>query len=453
MKKEKAMKLSAFIVDNIELIIQEWENFAKTIFPENQKINVKELRDHAKKMLMRIVNDMDKPQSKSEQEEKSKGRAMKKYKVSPAEEHGGARLAEGYSMNNLISEFRALRASVMKIVSNSSRKTPLYDLYDMVRFNEAIDQAVAESVAEYMDLKDKQIRQFNKMVSGGLDLYYTLDLEGNIIYMNSAMEALYPKPRHEILGKTIYNHEMPKPADVLEYIQYIIATGKSPEGEVTCKDSSGNDHFFKYKFSPVFDQNGKIEAISGVSHEVTEQKLAEKQIWKNANYDLLTGLSNRLMFNNKLEHLIKDSKRSGESIALLFIDLDRFKEINDTLGHMEGDCLLKQAAERINISIRESDTASRIGGDEFTVILNNVLDAEQARIIAEKLLANLRKPFKLKKKIVQITASIGITLSPQDGVRLDVLLKNADQAMYASKKSGRDCCTFWKLKSLDEERI
>jgi diguanylate cyclase (GGDEF)-like protein/PAS domain S-box-containing protein len=395
-----------------------------------------------------IVTDIDKPQSKLEQEKKSKGFSLKDDKeVTPAEEHGTARLAEGYSMNNLISEFRALRASVIKLASDPSRKIPLPDPYDMVRFNEAIDQALSESVAEYTVIKEKQIRQFNKMISGGLDLYYILDLEGNIIYMNAAMGDLYPKQRHEILGKAIYNYKMPKAADVLEHIQYIIATGKSREGEISYKDNLGNDHFFKYKLAPVFDQNEKIEAIYGVSHEITEQKLAEKQIWKNANYDLLTGLSNRLMFNNKLEQGIKDSKRSGEPIALLFVDLDGFKEINDTLGHMEGDLLLKQTAERINSCIRETDTASRIGGDEFTVILNNVQGAEQAKIIAEKLLSKLRKPFQLKKKIVHITASIGITLSPQDGLMPDVLLKNADQAMYASKKSGRDCCTFWSLKS------
>lgn len=235
-------------------------------------------------------------------------------------------------------------------------------------------------------------------------------------------------------------------ADALEHIQHIIRTGENCEGEVSHKDDLGNEHFFKYKFEPIFDDHGKLEAIAGVSREITEQKLSEKQIWYNANYDLLTGLANRLMFNDKLTQAIKDSKRSGESIALLFIDLDGFKKVNDTLGHVEADFLLKQAAKRINSCVRETDTASRIGGDEFTVILNSVQDAKQAKMVAEKLLSELRKPFKLNKNTFRLTASIGITMSPQDGLTPDVLLKNADQAMYASKKSGRDCCIFWSLK-------
>lgn len=438
------MKLSTFIVDNIEPILQEWENFAITIFPKNQKINIKELRDHAKQMLMRIVTDIDEPQSKLEQTKKSKGLALRNDKdATPAEEHGGARLAQGYSMNNLIAEFRALRASTIKLFGDAGRIKLLSDPYDLVRFNEAIDQALSESVAEYTFVKEKQIRHFNKMISGGLDLYYTLDLEGNIIYMNTAMSQLYPNPPHEILGKAIYNFEMPNVANALEHIQHIIRTGENCEGEVSYKDDLGNGHFFKYKFEPIFDDNGKLEAIAGVSREITEQKLSEKQIWYNANYDLLTGLANRLMFNDKLIQAIKDSKRSGESIALLFIDLDGFKKVNDTLGHVDADFILKQVAKRINSCVRETDTASRIGGDEFTVILNGVQDAKQTKIVAEKLLSELRKPFKLNKTTLHLTASIGITMSPQDGITPDVLLKNADQALYASKKSGRDCCIFW----------
>ena len=435
------MKLSTFIVDNIESILQEWENFARTIFPKNQQVNINDLRDHAKQMLMCIVNELDEPQSDWEQEQKSKGLAIRNTKeLTPAELHADTRLAAGYSINHLISEYRALRASVIKLSKDSGRKILLSDPYDMVRFNEAIDQALSESVAEYMITQEKQRHKFNKMVSGGPDLHYILDLEGHIIYMNSAMRALYSKPFYEILGKGIYNYQMPKAIDVLEYIQCIIATGKGREGEVSYKDDLGDEHFFKYKFEAIFDQNGKVDAIAGVSYDITEQKLAEKQIWHNANYDSLTGLTNRLMFNNKLEQAIKDSKRSGESLALLFIDLDNFKEINDTLGHDEGDLLLKQFAERINGCLRETDTASRIGGDEFTVIFNHLQDAKQAKILAEKLLSNIRKPFDLKKKMVHITASIGIALSPQDGILPDILLKNADQAMYAAKKAGRDCC-------------
>lgn len=440
------MKLSTFILDNIEPILQEWENFAKTIFPSDQKLNVRDLRDHAKSMLVRIARDLEEPQSNLEQAEKSKGLTPKNNKENtPAMRHGSDRMNQSFDVIDVISEFRALRASVIKFFTNSDRKILLSDPYDMVRFNEAIDQALLESVTEYTFLKEKQIRHFNELISGSSDHYYTLDLEGNILYMNKAMTDLYSQQSYEILGKAIYNFRMPKVADMLEQIQYIIKTSKSYEGEISYKDDLGNEHFYKYKLAPIFDKDGKIEIIAAASREITEQKIAEKRIWHEANYDLLTGLTNRLMFNDKLELAIKNAKRSGEPMALLFIDLDKFKEINDTLGHAEGDCLLVQVAQRINLCVRETDTASRIGGDEFTVILNNAQDAEQAKIAAEKILSELRKPFELKKTTVHITACIGITMSPQDGIIPDDLLKHADEAMYVSKKSGRDRYSFWEL--------
>lgn len=440
------MKLSSFIVDNMEPILQKWENFALTLFPQDQKTNIKELRDHAKQMLMRIVNDMDKPQSDLEQKKKSEGLSLRYDKnATPAEKHGGERLAQGYNMNNLLAEFRALRASTIKLFGDENRIKLLSDPYDLVRFNEAIDQAVAESVAQYTLTKEKQIRHFNKMISGGLDLYYTLDLEGNILYMNAAMSALYTHPPHEILGKAIYNFEMPTAADVLEHIDYIIRTGKNREGEISYKDDLGNERFFKYKFEPIFDDKGKLEAIAGVSREITEQKQSEKEIWYHANHDFLTGLANTLMFHDKLNEAIKSSKHSGDSIALLFIDLDGFKKVNDTLGHTQADLLLKLVAQKIKSCVRETDTVSRIGGDEFTVILNGIQDVAQAKIVAEKILAEIRKSSNFNKHVFQITASIGIAMSPKDSVIPEILLKNADQAMYAAKKSGRDCCLFFEV--------
>ena len=131
-------------------------------------------------------------------------------------------------------------------------------------------------------------------------------------------------------------------------------------------------------------------------------------------------------------------------MALLFIDLDQFKTVNDDLGHDNGDRLLKKTADRICTCIRDTDTAARMGGDEFTVILTDVRDAEQAKKLAEKLLFELRQPFHIKRKIVHITASIGITISPQDGIKPDKLLGNADRAMYVAKKAGKNCYSLYK---------
>jgi diguanylate cyclase (GGDEF)-like protein/PAS domain S-box-containing protein len=438
------MRLSTFILENMDLILKEWECFAITLFPTNQKTTMKERCNHAKQMLTLIAADLMHPQSKLEQAKKSKGLMLGKANIhTPADIHGSVRMDQGFNICELISEFRALRASVIKFFANEDRKILLSDPQDLVRFNEAIDQSLAEAVSAYSLAKEKQTRLFDAMLSFIPDLSYTLDLEGNFLYMNSAMSNLYQKPSYELLGKAIYNYQMPTAAEMREYIQYIIDKGKSCHGVVTFKDESGDEYFFQYVYEPVFDTTGKIEAIAGVSRDITEYTVAGKEVWRNANYDLLTGLANRRMFLNELNQALKCSKRSGHPLALLFIDLDHFKQVNDKLGHEAGDILLKQAADRIKACIRESDIVARIGGDEITVILENINNSAQVKIVAEKLLLELSRSFRIKQKFIQISASIGITISPQDGLKPSTLLRNADHAMYVAKKLGGNQSGFY----------
>ena len=441
------MKLSTFILDNMEPILQEWETFARTIFPTNQMVNTKELRDHAKQMLLVVAADLEQTQSNIEQSEKSKGLAQQHdTKETPAAEHGFSRMEQGFNIREMVSEYRALRATVTKLFGNASRKILPSDLNDLIRFNEAIDQSLSEAIATYSFSKEKQTRIFNSMLSTNPVLSYVLDLEGTFSYINQAMSNLYQKPAHEILGKAIYNFGMPSIADVREHIKYIIETGEQRHGELSSKDATGKTFFFQYVYAPIFNENGIIEAVAGTSQDITDRKIAEAQSWRNANYDFLTGLANRLMFRDKLEQALKHTKRTNEPFALLFIDLDHFKTVNDTLGHDIGDILLKKTANRICKCIRSTDTLARMGGDEFTVILTEVHDAEQIKIVAEKILSEVRTPFIIKKNSIHISCSIGITRCPQDGMKPDALLGNADKAMYASKKNGHDRLSFYASK-------
>jgi diguanylate cyclase (GGDEF)-like protein len=163
----------------------------------------------------------------------------------------------------------------------------------------------------------------------------------------------------------------------------------------------------------------------------------EKQIWKQANYDFLTGLPNRRLFHDRLAEQIKRVERYQESFALLLIDLDEFKDVNDTQGHEQGDRLLIEAAKRIKHCIRESDTIARLGGDEFVVILKEINGPSTIEVVATKILQQLQTPFALNQDAF-VSASIGITLCPQDTLIASELLTNADQAMYAAKSSGRN---------------
>ncbi len=177
--------------------------------------------------------------------------------------------------------------------------------------------------------------------------------------------------------------------------------------------------------------------------DVTEKKKSEAMIWQQANFDPLTQLPNRRMFHDRLDHDIMKSRRDGQRIAILFIDLDHFKEINDTLGHHQGDVLLVDAARRIRSCVRESDTVARLGGDEFTVILSDLSEVTPVDAIAQKILNVLQAPFQLGEEQAFVSASIGITLYPDDARDIDDLLKHADQAMYAAKGAGRNRFSYF----------
>lgn len=187
---------------------------------------------------------------------------------------------------------------------------------------------------------------------------------------------------------------------------------------------------------------GKVSVL-GILRDISKQKKAEDMIWHQANFDSLTGLPNRRMFRDRLEQEIKKSDRSGLTQAILFLDLDHFKEVNDTLGHDIGDRLLQDAAERLKRCIRVTDTVARLGGDEFVMMLSDIDDLNSIERIARDILVSLARPFEIDEETIYISASIGITLYPLDANEFDALLRNADQAMYAAKAEGRNRFSYY----------
>lgn len=181
----------------------------------------------------------------------------------------------------------------------------------------------------------------------------------------------------------------------------------------------------------------------GVAIDITEKKLSDEQIWRQANFDPLTNLPNRRLFQERLVQEMRKVQRNQRSLALFFIDIDHFKEINDTLGHDHGDGLLQLAANRLLACVRETDTVSRLGGDEFNVILSELENTEIADRIAQSILSSMAEPFLLNGEQSFVSASIGITLFPDDASESTELIKNADQAMYAAKDRGRNCYSYF----------
>lgn len=195
---------------------------------------------------------------------------------------------------------------------------------------------------------------------------------------------------------------------------------------------------------------GMVGIFSVTNHSrqrIDERKRYETEIWRQANFDTLTGLSNRSLFMDRLDRALAYARRHSYKLALLFIDLDRFKDVNDTLGHAHGDLLLQEAARRLQDCVREMDTVSRLGGDEFTVILPEMVENISAATVAGTILTSLSRPYELDGQETKLSASIGITIFPQDGEDPGMLLQNADTAMYRAKAEGRNTFRYftWEM--------
>jgi diguanylate cyclase (GGDEF)-like protein/PAS domain S-box-containing protein len=205
----------------------------------------------------------------------------------------------------------------------------------------------------------------------------------------------------------------------------------------------GSMRWVRDRAFPVYDASGSVYRIAGVCEDITEKKAAEERMAQLAHFDILTGLPNRALYLDRMRQAMTLARRHDRATGVMFLDLDRFKLTNDTLGHSAGDQLLTQVGERLATCVREGDTVGRFGGDEFGIILADMRSPEDARLVAQKILDVLESPFLLDGHEVFITASVGISLYPADSDDETELMKNADAAMYRAKESGRNRYEFY----------
>lgn len=224
------------------------------------------------------------------------------------------------------------------------------------------------------------------------------------------------------------------------------------QGEIWNRRKDGENFLTWLTINAIRNDKGEIQRYISIGSDITNKVRSDELIWRQANYDFLTNLPNRYMFQDRLEQDMRKSLREGSLLALLFIDLDHFKDVNDTLGHSVGDQLLVKAAERINSCVRESDTVARMGGDEFTVILPKLHSTIDAEKVASQIISMLAEPYSLNNETIYAGASIGIAFCPDDTADVDQLISNADQAMYASKALGRNRLSYFTQSLHDEAR-
>jgi diguanylate cyclase (GGDEF)-like protein/PAS domain S-box-containing protein len=271
---------------------------------------------------------------------------------------------------------------------------------------------------------------------------------------NKAAETMFGYTDKEAIGKHAIDIIIPEDGreEMNDILQLMIAqkTGTRNTNENKTKD--GSIIICNWYNTVLCNDEGQGIGVVSLAEDITPRKEAEALIWKQANYDSLTGLANREMLNEHLEQEIKKAITSENSVALLYLDLDQFKDVNDTLGHQVGDKLLVEAAKRLNDCVRESDILARVGGDEFTIIMGDLKNVDSVRRVASKILQELAEPFKLGSETAYISTSIGITLYPSDASEAGALFKNADQAMYAAKNLGRNCYQYFTT-SMQEDAM
>ena len=325
--------------------------------------------------------------------------------------------------------------------------------YHVAQLQRAVDGALHKGALEKTNramsqrLKTSE-RLHRYLVESSPDLIFTLDAEGRFSYISPRISSLLGFERKALLRRPFTTLIMPEDIDracsLLAQSSTSLTENFNLELRLRCNHGINNDGItVALTASPMPTHSGGA-GLYGVARDISERKRAEEIISFQAFHDQLTLLPNRVLFKDRLELAITQAQRRNGTLAVMFIDIDRFKLVNDTFGHAEGDALLRAIASRLSSTLRRGDTLARLGGDEFTVLLPDIKLTQDAELIGTKILAALETPIALSHGDYRVTASIGIALFPRDGSTAEELTRNADVAMYQVKRAGKNAFRFFE---------
>ncbi len=306
---------------------------------------------------------------------------------------------------------------------------------------------------------------YRYFVENSPDIIYTLNDEGLLTFVNNRAQQLLGLTREELIGKhyssLVHEEDNELARHVFKERRIDERASRNVELRLKCHKGYCENHTFENSLLTISfssmgmyalnqkENNSEFLGTYGVARDITERKRAEELLAYQAYHDILTDLPNRALFKDRLGLSIIQSERNDTKLAVMFIDLDRFKLVNDTMGHVKGDELLQQVAVRLKACLRRSDTLARLGGDEFIASIPDLRDSKVVEEIAEKFLENLQQPFFLGSNEVRISASIGIATYPDDGSSIDELVRHADLAMYHVKAQGKNGHAFYDDSMID----
>ena len=393
-------------------------------------------------------------------------RSVKQLLGYEVDEFVGLRLADSYCSPEEREEFLArMRANGGHIVGGESRlrhkdghevwvRTTAHFMKDAAGNIIGVEGTTRDNTKERQ--VEEELRLAAKVFESSGEAIMITDAGGCMISVNSAFSRVTGYAATEVVGRNASllasgRHSREFFSDMW---RDMLDSGYW-QGEIWNRRRNGEVYPEWLGISSVRDADGKITHFVGIFSDISERKAAEAKIAFLAHHDPLTGLPNRLLLKDRMEQAIAHGERTGRKVALLFVDLDRFKAVNDSFGHPVGDVLLRDAAQRLLACVRDSDTISRHGGDEFLVVLTDLQSSEVPAQISGKIMAALGEPFHIDPHEATISASVGIAVYPEDGADFDELLKKADTAMYHAKEAGRNAFRFYteRMNADAQERL
>ncbi len=329
------------------------------------------------------------------------------------------------------------------VVNTAGRLSGLLSFSDILaalqyEYVQRLDEALRER-DEALLRSRKDLHLANKVIEASLDGVMICDPRGLIEFVNPAFSQLTGYTFEEVVGKSPRVLKSGRHDEEFYHRLWDTLTEKGVwQGEIWNRRKGGDVFPEWLTINAIYDEQGRVAQYAAIFSDITERKRTEERIKNLAYFDVLTGLPNRRLFVDRLQVAIANAHRHTQSLAIMFLDLDLFKRINDTLGHGIGDSVLVETARRLGQCVREGDTVARLGGDEFVILLPELDHVEDAAKLAERVISLVKQPFVIDQHELYVTTSIGIAVYPDDGQTSELLLKNADTAMYRAKDLGRN---------------
>ncbi|TVP60311.1 MAG: EAL domain-containing protein [Halomonadaceae bacterium] len=437
-----SLQLHEFLQDEQEAILREWETIDRKEFAITQDMSEKDLRNN----LPNLLNDIA---EQAHKQSPGKGPIREISSESPVE-HAEHRWHSGFTLKEVTREYSILRAVILQQLAPRIAELGSQEL---VFLNQTLDLAIIEAVETYVESSNKSLQEERERLQVTLkcigDGVVTTDIDGRVVYLNPVAEKASGWSQEEAVGRPVndvlvpIDEETGKPTRNL--IEIVTETEEISRHSVDILLRKRNGDFLPVEnvAAPLRDSQGHFMGVVTTFRDVSRIRALTEKLGYLAGHDPLTHLPNRMLLHERLSLELAHAARHDSRVALLYLDLDLFKDVNDSFGHSTGDLLLQQVAQRLSKCVRRADTVSRLGGDEFAIVLTEFGNLDHLCELCEKIAEQIRAPYTIKSETIEISTSVGISIYPEDGNEPETLIQHADMAMYQAKERGRNHIQFF----------